>query len=118
MRKLLLRSFVLAIVLCGAITAKADDVFIFTADWCEPCQKLKRALTENPAALAPHNVAMFDIAENEELADMYAVKTVPTILHFTTDGKIRRHTGFKSLSQIQQWFDNNAAGMIRRFLRR
>lgn len=114
----LLSRCVFAIVLCGAITAKADDVFIFTANWCEPCQKLKRALAENPAALAPHNIAIFDIAENKELADMYAVKTVPTILHFTTDGKIRRHTGFKSLSQIQQWFDNNTTGVVRRLLRR
>jgi thioredoxin 1 len=101
-----------------ASAAYADDVFIFTANWCGPCTALKRALAENPESLAPHNVAMFDIDANKDLARMYGIKTVPTILQFTPSGKIRRHTGFQGLSQLQQWLDRTATGVVRRLLRR
>jgi len=107
-----------AFLVCCASATRADDVFIFTANWCGPCTALKRALAENPEALTPHNVTMFDIDANKDLARMYGIKAVPTILQFTASGKIRRHSGFQGLSQLQQWLDGTATGAVRRLLRR
>lgn len=118
MAKFVYRVALVAFLVCCVSAVRADDVFIFTANWCGPCTALKRALAENPEALVPHNVTMLDIDANKDLARMYGIKTVPTILQFTAGGKIRRHSGFQGLSQLQQWLDSTATGVVRRLLRR
>lgn len=118
MRRLSLIIFLGVALFCFAGTAIGDDVYIFTANWCGPCRELKRALNDNPTALARHNVTMIDIEQSKELVTLYGVKTVPTILHFTEDQKIRRYSGFKGLPQLETWLDSNQTGIVRRLLRR
>lgn len=63
------------------IVGPSDLVVIdFTADWCEPCQ----AFSENFEALADAFkgavFAQVNVGEEPELADDFAVRSVPTIM--------------------------------------
>jgi thioredoxin 1 len=55
----------------------------FTASWCAPC----RAITPALEALATENkgrmkVARLDIDENQDTAQTYGIRSVPTLLLF------------------------------------
>ena len=54
------------ILLCLPISlfsnhALAKDLFVFGADWCPACVKLKNFIKSNPKAFEKYNVESFDI---------------------------------------------------------
>lgn len=57
---------------------------------------------------------MFDLDANKDLAKLYGINSVPTILHFTAEKKIRRYTGFHGIEHLKNWLNNTG---VRRFLR-
>jgi thioredoxin 1 len=60
----------------------------FAASWCDPCKQLSKEL-EILATLAPEvAVAKVDVDEAPELAQLYAVMSVPTILVFS-EGELK-----------------------------
>lgn len=99
--------------------AKAEKKVIFMdlwAEWCGPCQYLKKQVfptAEAQAALA--TVVPFDalvqtqdqkdIPENAKLAEQYGLNAFPTLILIDADGKeIRRQVGaFRSGADFAKW---------------
>ena len=55
-------------------------LFYFTATWCGPCQRIKPILQKISDGADPSKleVYMIDIDENEELAEEFKIRSVPT----------------------------------------
>lgn len=83
------------------ITAEYDVVLAdFHADWCGPCQMLApivdRLATETNAA-----VAKIDIDENQQLAQTYGVRGVPTLALFAEGEQVEEVVGVQPEEQLR-----------------
>lgn len=71
------------------IDQKGITVVDFYADWCGPCKILSPLLEELDKENKDKNVtyAKVNVDENQELAGMYGVMSIPTVVFFK-DGKV------------------------------
>lgn len=95
MRKLIL-AFLLSI---SPALSFADDIWIFSADWCGPCRSLKSFLKTYHETLEEqgHRISIIDIDDNPELAKKYKVRLVPTTIVFDDNKNEKdRLSGFSS----------------------
>ena len=95
-----------------AAAAKAESesklvMLHFTADWCGPCQNLKRFVFSSPSvARAIHQKAVpviVDIDANKELAQQLGVVSIPYDVFLTPSGEVfTRHSSPKDSSNFLQ----------------
>lgn len=72
----------------SAFVAKGSCVVLFSASWCAPCKEMSPIF--NTLADELHAVAVFgvvDVAVSPTVAQMYGIKTVPTLAVFR-EGKL------------------------------
>jgi thiol-disulfide isomerase/thioredoxin len=69
---------------------------IYTADWCKPCQRLKKDIEKNPEVLGGVGIEWRDGAE---------VETVPDIRLMDGDRVIRRKVGYTDLKSFAEWLN-------------
>lgn len=89
--------------------AHAEKKAIFMdlwAEWCGPCQKLKRDVFPNPTAVSALSKVVplsmlvqkndgTDLAEGRSLAEKFRLEGFPTLLILDETGKeVRRHVGY------------------------
>jgi hypothetical protein len=101
-------SFLVQACLAVAVVAAAfsagspeahDDgrvLVIYTADWCKPCQRLKKDIEKNPEVLGGVGIEWRDGAE---------VETVPDIRLMDGDRVIRRKVGYTDLKSFAEWLN-------------
>jgi thioredoxin 1 len=94
----------------ASAAAAADQslvLLIFSAEWCGPCQQLKKRTLSAPEFLRQENplhLADVDIDANQKMARDFAVDAVPTLVLLTADGKIiARRTGFLEAADLLAW---------------
>ena len=85
----------------------------FTADWCEPCRKLKRQTYLNPRVIAASQRVLnlsVDTASGsdmaKELVKLHQVDVLPTFVVLGTDGKVRpelRRSGFMGPKEFRSY---------------
>ena len=68
----------------------------FFGTWCNPCKALSKAFED--AKIEHQDI---DVDENEELADKYHVKSIPTVIVLNNEGEeLGRFTGFRNKEQL------------------
>jgi len=100
-------------VLEARLHARADkeekrQVWLFTAKWCDPCQRLKRELEKSPAveALASHGVHDIDVDEQPDYMRKWGIKAVPTYVLTTHDHKeLKRDSGYRTSQDFAEWLE-------------
>lgn len=60
-----------------------SKILKFSAEWCGPCKALKQNLKS-----IDFPIEEIDVQENEELAAMYNIRNIPTLIYLDEDGKI------------------------------
>lgn len=62
----------------------ADDIWIFSASWCQPCKNLKSFLKTYHKNLKErgHRLTFIDIDKDIELKREYGINAVPTTIVF------------------------------------
>ena len=79
----------------------------FGASWCAPCKKqlpvLEKIASENPEI----KVAKIDVDENRDLANIYSVRGVPTLMLFKDGKKIKSTVGLTSYDKILEMVQSN-----------
>ena len=78
----------------------SNRVLKFSASWCQPCKQLSSLL-----AAMGQEVEEVDVDENEELAQQYGIRGVPTMVMLDEAGaEISRLVGAKSTPELTKWF--------------
>jgi thiol:disulfide interchange protein len=96
-----------------AVVGQGKPILVdFTADWCPPCQELKRTVfSRNDVASAieagfwPLKVDLTNPGEAENaLAQRFEVTAIPTLILLRSDGTvIKKHTGVMGADQFLAW---------------
>jgi len=98
--------FISGYLFLAASNCFANDLLIFSASWCGPCQNLKRAIAAEPEMTAHLQTKNIDIDVDKELAKKYHVGSVPTLIILQDNGTIRRYVGFTSSAALKKWLIN------------
>lgn len=74
----------------------------FYATWCEPCKMLDTILEELEKRLGEKaSIVKLDVDEQMKLAQLYTIRSVPTLMIFK-DGELKwRMAGFKLVHELE-----------------
>jgi thioredoxin 1 len=73
------------------------QLFYFSADWCEPCQKLGPIMDQVSQKI---QVQKINIDYEADLISKYGVRNIPTVILVENGQELRRFEGPRSLQQI------------------
>jgi len=81
-----------------------NTILYFTADWCNPCKKV-RPIVEEMNKDSITKFQMIDVDLEMELTKKFEIRSVPTFI-LTKDGKeIKRTTGAQTRQQLESFID-------------
>jgi thioredoxin 1 len=77
-------------------------VFYFTADWCDPCKKVKPIVQEiNKDSIIKFQ--LIDVDLEMELVKKFEIRSVPTFILLKDSKEIKRITGAKTKEQLEEF---------------
>lgn len=103
----------LAITFLAVLLVEAEQVVIYTMPGCRACEILKEDIADEPSILGDRVVEWRDISDGRHPG----VRTVPTIVLARDGREIARLVGYRSRSQLRQWFAEKAARLLPRVAR-
>lgn len=83
--------------------AKGSTVVLFSASWCKPCKEMKPVFVDLEEKL--HALAVFgkiDIAVSPTIAQMYGIRSVPSLAVFHEGRLLKVFAGSKSVSALKK----------------
>ena len=79
-------------------------VFYFTAEWCEPCKKVRPIVQEMEKD--GFQFQTIDADYEQLLVKRFEVKAVPTFILFENEVEIKRTTGAKTRKELEEFINN------------
>lgn len=79
-----------------------EAVVDFYATWCGPC-KMFGPIFEETSKEKDINFIKLDVDKASEVAREYGVMSIPTIILFKNGEEIKRHTGFISKEEFNEF---------------
>jgi thioredoxin 1 len=85
------------------INSKKPVLIDFFATWCGPCQMLIPVLSQVKDNLGDRiTIIKIDVDKNQELAEKYQVRGVPTMMLFQNGNQLWRQSGVLTKEEIIQ----------------
>lgn len=88
-------------------------LLVFSATWCGPCNEMKRNVWSNPqvgdaveAGFVPVHIDIDD-AQHAEVADRYAVRSIPAVFVLDADGQVLARQSYMSRAETLAFLDAN-----------
>jgi|694.fasta_scaffold44509_10 thioredoxin 1 len=75
----------------------------FTAEWCGPCQKIKKhfdEIIENPKLSNKFILGSYDFSFSSPLAKKYNIQGIPYVMFFRNGKMIHKFVGYKDKEHI------------------
>ena len=79
------------------------NVFYFTADWCQPCQKVKPIVEEMKKE--GFQFQMVDADYEQLLVKKFQVKSIPTFILLEDGKELDRTTGAKTRGELEDFIN-------------
>ena len=83
-------------------------VLYFTAVWCGPCQQMQRTTWVDERVVEKFTtdglVVKIDVDDQEDLAQRYRVRAMPTMFAMRDGKEVDRIVGMKTAEQMLEWF--------------
>lgn len=73
----------------------------FFATWCGPCKMLSPIIEKISNDITNVKFVKIDVDKHEELARIYGIMSVPTLIFFKDGKEVSRHIGFISEDKIK-----------------
>lgn len=89
-------------------TPPRPKLIIFSADWCGPCQKAKKAMQENVELKRIANgyeIVKYDFDLAIPMKRKYNVTKVPTFIVVSEGEEIRRQVGYSNPQKLKNFLD-------------
>lgn len=77
----------------------------FYADWCGPCKTQDTILEELESERDDFEIEKVDVDENQEIANDYQVRSLPTIVIEDDEGVVERFIGVTQREDIEKAID-------------
>ena len=103
----------------GIFTSEASNkpmLVLYTADWCPPCQKLKKK-TFSDSEVRTYLKANFvqvkidlsnKFGSNNAIAQEYGIQSIPAMIIYASDrSEVSRLSGYQSPGELLRWLDSN-----------
>ena len=79
-----------------------SHVLYFTADWCNPCKKVKPIVEEmNRESIIKFQLV--DVDSEMELVKRFEIRSVPTFILIEDGKEIKRATGAQTRGQLEEF---------------
>ncbi len=88
-----------------SLTQNGVTLVDFFATWCGPCRMLSPELEKLAEKRTDINVIKVDVDEFGELAGLYNVRVVPTLVLLKDGANISVSSGFKPLASLEKFVD-------------
>lgn len=79
----------------------------FYADWCGPCQMIAPIVEEISNEVKDLTVIKVNVDEREDVARLYGVMSIPTLILFRNGEMEQKQIGFVPKDSIMRWFNQN-----------
>ena len=80
-------------------------VYYFTADWCNPCKKVKPIVEEmNRESITKFQ--MIDVDSEMELVKRFEIRSVPTFILIKDGKETKRITGAQTREQLEAFIND------------
>ncbi len=77
----------------------------FYADWCGPCRMLSPVIEEVAKELPDLKVIKVNVDEREDIAKMFGVMSIPTLILFRDGQMDKKQVGFMPKEVLMRWFN-------------
>jgi thioredoxin len=80
-------------------------ILYFTADWCNPCKKV-RPIVEELNRDSAVKFQFIDVDQETDMAKNMNVRSVPTFVVIENGSEVKRATGAQTREQLQELMSN------------
>lgn len=81
------------------------ELLHFTADWCQPCKRIKPLIDEFISQNPDIIYSRVDIEEEFDTTQHYNVMSIPTLIVIKDGVVTNRHTGMADAEKIKSLFE-------------
>jgi len=81
-------------------------ILYFTADWCNPCKKVRPIVDELNREQTEVKFQIIDVDDEMEMARMWNVSSIPTFIVITYGTEKHRATGAQTKEQLEALMSN------------
>lgn len=82
-----------------------SHVLYFTADWCNPCKKVK-PIVEEMNRESVIKFQLIDVDSEMELTKKFEIRSVPTFILIKDGKEIKRTTGAQTREQLEAFIND------------
>jgi thioredoxin 1 len=80
-------------------------VLYFTADWCQPCKKVRPIVEELNREIADVAFQIIDVDMENDLVKTFQITSVPTFILFEDEEQIKRITGAQTKEKLNEFIN-------------